>query len=121
MSWVTKWLSNITSGKYLKQSYDKAKKSSQKVRTANTVGDAFTSKRRHKNGNILLQGITFVNTKNHPSTFTSYNPSTIFGTSTTQTVDGISKKYVITSKHNYFVIDKNGKKRQRVRRIRGYD
>ena len=112
MSWVTKWLSDIISGKYLKGSYARAKKKSQKNKAAKTAKKGSSSKKGQKNGSVLLQGITFVNTKNHPSTFTSYNPSTIFGTNTTQTVDGVSKKYVVTPKHNYFVIDKNGKKRQ---------
>lgn len=112
MSWVTKWLSDIISGKYLKGSYARAKKKSQKNNAAKTVKKGSPSKKGQKKGSVLLQGITFVNTKNHPSTFTSYNPSTIFGTNTTQTVDGVSQRYVITPKHNYFVIDKNGKKRQ---------
>lgn len=50
MSWVTKWLSDIVSGKYLKGSYARAKKKSQKNNAAKTVKKGSPSKKGQKKG-----------------------------------------------------------------------
>ena len=54
MSWVTKWLSDIISGKYLKGSYARAKKKSQKNNAAKTARKGSSSKKGQKNSTWII-------------------------------------------------------------------